>query len=175
MKNPHTPNFTLSIGLVHNYKEPGRFTQISMGLIRYSCSHISRAPMNWFPTNLGCGVFSSSSTNIWYSKCWNSKKSFLWRHHFGTLLVGMINLKMQVDDPNSMNIEFWVRNFTGYEPIRRRIDCVMGIITPAIDKNCLRNSHNIRGKVWMKNSMHAWLYTQQVLIYIETLPQLMCE
>ena len=46
---------------------------------------ISQAPMNRFPPNLGCGCFSSCSTDTWYPKCWNAKKSFLWCHHFCTL------------------------------------------------------------------------------------------
>ena len=38
---------------------------------------ISRAPMNLFPPNLGCGgFFKSCSTDIWDSKCWNAKKVF---------------------------------------------------------------------------------------------------
>ena len=61
-ENPQTPNLTWIdswwpeygpheylinpieisvIGLVHYYLEPGQFTLTSMGLIRYSCSHIS--------------------------------------------------------------------------------------------------------------------------------------
>ena len=50
----------------------------------YSRGHIS-GPMNRFPPNLGCECFSSCFTDTWYSKWWNAKKVFLWRHHFGTL------------------------------------------------------------------------------------------
>ena len=45
--NTHSPDFErfvwnpCKIGLVHNCLEPGQFTLISMGLIRYSCGHIS--------------------------------------------------------------------------------------------------------------------------------------
>ena len=78
MKNPHTPNLTSICSnehkyLVHNCLEPGQFTLISMGPISYSCGHIS-GPMNRFPPNLGCGCFSSCSTNTWYPKRWNTKK-----------------------------------------------------------------------------------------------------
>ena len=47
-----------------------------MGLIRYSCGHIS-GPHDWFPPNLDCGRFSSCSTDTWYPKRWNAKKKVL--------------------------------------------------------------------------------------------------
>ena len=94
-ENPHTPNLT-RIGswwpekwpheyLIsptevsanwpgHTCLESDQFTLISTRLIRYSCGHIS-GPMNWFPPNLGCGCFSSCSTDTWYPKRWNAKKT----------------------------------------------------------------------------------------------------
>ena len=54
---------------------PGsKFTLISMGLIRYSCGHISghREPIHVkFDESL-----SSCSTEIWLWKCWNKKRRF---------------------------------------------------------------------------------------------------
>ena len=55
-----------------------------MGLIRYSCGHIS-GPMNQFMSNLVCEGFSSCSTEIWSWKCWNAKKENLMMSHFGAL------------------------------------------------------------------------------------------
>ena len=43
----------------------------------------------FFPYNLHVvvdGRFSSCIIDAWYSKHWNAKRSFLWHHHFGTLL-----------------------------------------------------------------------------------------
>ena len=55
--------------------EPGQFALISMGLIRYSCGHIS-GPHEPIPTKFGLWMFSSCSTNTWYPKCWNAKQAF---------------------------------------------------------------------------------------------------
>ena len=64
--------------MVPNSYEPVQFTLISMGLIRYSCGHISG---HHDPIHVEFGVFfSSSSTEIWSWKCWNEKKKVLWRH-----------------------------------------------------------------------------------------------
>ena len=42
--------------------------------------------MNRLPPNLGCGCFSSCSTDTWYPKHWNPKKSFFVDvHRFCTL------------------------------------------------------------------------------------------
>ena len=60
---------------VHNCLEPGQFTLISMGLIRYSWDHIFDL-MNWFPTHFGCGCISSRSTNKWSSKYFNAINVF---------------------------------------------------------------------------------------------------
>ena len=49
-----------------------------MGLIRYSCSHIS-CPLNRF-MYLMCEGFSWCSTEIWSWKCWNTKTTIWWRH-----------------------------------------------------------------------------------------------
>ena len=94
MKNPHTPNLTwigswwpeirpheylispIESGLVHNCLEPGQFTLISMGLIRYSCGHIS-GPHEPIPTQFFLWMFFIMLH--WYiiSKTQKSKKFFV--------------------------------------------------------------------------------------------------
>ena len=56
--------------------EPGKFTLISMGLISYSCGHISghHEPI---PTKFGVWRFFSCSTEIWRKKSWKCWKVFL--------------------------------------------------------------------------------------------------
>ena len=46
----------MEIGLVPNSYEPGQFTLISIGLIKYSCSHIS-GPHETIPTSYGLWMF----------------------------------------------------------------------------------------------------------------------
>ena len=46
-----------------------------MGLIRYSCSHIS-CPHEPIHVKFGVWGFSSCSTEIWSWKCWNAKQQF---------------------------------------------------------------------------------------------------
>ena len=50
-----------------------------MGLIRYSCGHIS-GHHNQFMSHLVCEGFSSCSTEILSWKCWNAQKKIWWRH-----------------------------------------------------------------------------------------------
>ena len=47
-----------------------------MGLITYSCGHIS-SPHEPIPTKFGLWELSSCSTDIWYSNYWNLKKFFV--------------------------------------------------------------------------------------------------
>ena len=102
MKNPHTPNLTwigswwseicpheylispteISVnwsgskpGLVHNCLEPDQFTLISMGLIRYSCGHIS-SPHEPIPTQFGLWMFFIMLHRYMVSKTLKSKKVF---------------------------------------------------------------------------------------------------
>ena len=57
-----------------------------------------------------------------------------------------------------------------YFPIRWKSDYIIWIsYTPAIHPNkskkltwCIAPSHNIRGKVWMKNNM--WLHRKQIIV-----------
>ena len=51
-----------------------QFTLISMGLIMYSCDHIS-VPHEPISTKFGMWGFSPCSIDIWYSKRWNKKKT----------------------------------------------------------------------------------------------------
>ena len=51
------PLKSVYIGLVPNSYEPGQFTLISMGLIRYSCGPYLGPTMNRFMSNLVCGGF----------------------------------------------------------------------------------------------------------------------
>ena len=73
-------------GLVHNCLEPDQFTLISMGLIRYSCGHIS-GPHEPIPTQIGLWMFFIMLHWYMVSKTLKSKKSFLWRHRFCTLFM----------------------------------------------------------------------------------------
>ena len=108
MKNLHTPNFTwigswepeicpheyLISPIEINVNWPGSqqlwtspiYTDFSGA---NSCSHIL-GPINQFLPNLGFGSLFIMLYGIlrcsWYSKRWNIKIVFLWRHHFGTLL-----------------------------------------------------------------------------------------
>ena len=77
MKNPHTPNLTWIGSLWPEIwsHEPGQSTLISMGLIRYSCGHIS-CPHELIPTRFGLWMFLSCSIDTWYPKFWMQKKSF---------------------------------------------------------------------------------------------------
>ena len=56
-----------------------------MGLIRYSCGHIS-GPHEAIPTQFGLWMFFIMLHRYMISKTLKSKKSFLWRHRFCTLL-----------------------------------------------------------------------------------------
>ena len=46
---------------------------------------LSWAPINRYPQTLGCGGFSSCSTDICGIRNAEMQESFLWRHYFGTL------------------------------------------------------------------------------------------
>ena len=66
-KNPHTSNMT--------HYEPDQFTLISVGLTRFSCSHISdhNEPI---PTKFWFGMFFIMLHQQMNSKCLNAKKDF---------------------------------------------------------------------------------------------------
>ena len=66
------------IGLVHNSNEAGQCTLISMGLITYSCGHIS-GHNELIHVKFGVWRFSCS-TEIWSWKCCNAKMKIWWRH-----------------------------------------------------------------------------------------------
>ena len=70
------PQWNQCIGLVHNCYEPGQFTLLSMGLITYSCGHIS-GPHK--PIHVKFGVWGFF-IEIWSWKCLNAKSNFWWRH-----------------------------------------------------------------------------------------------
>ena len=63
-KKPSHTKFDMNWSNLHRFQ---------WGWLRIQAA-ISRAPMNQFPPSLGCGGFSSCSTDTWYSKCWNKKK-----------------------------------------------------------------------------------------------------
>ena len=67
-----------------NSYEPGQFTLISMGLIRYSWSHISGSHEP-IPTKFGLWMFFIILHRYMVSKTLKCKKSFLWRHRLCTL------------------------------------------------------------------------------------------
>ena len=81
IKNPHAPNLTW-IGSW--WLEPGQFTLISVGLLRYSCSHIS-GPHELIPTKFGLWMFFIMLHRYMVSKTLKCKKKFLWCHRFCTL------------------------------------------------------------------------------------------
>ena len=79
MKNPHTPNLTWICSWcpeIQNSYEPDQFTLISIGLIRYSCGHISGLHET-IPTKWTVDAFHHASPiwyRGWYPKRWNVKK-----------------------------------------------------------------------------------------------------
>ena len=71
--------------------------------------------------------------------------------------------------------------------IRWRSDYIIGFVTPVIGPNkskkltrLIAPEHNIRGKVWMKNSMHDFTDNNLLsvksctLFFIQTLPRILC-
>ena len=68
--------------------EPDQFTLISMGLIRYSCGHIS-GPHEPIPIQFGLWMFFIMLHRYMHL---DPKKVFLWRHRFSTLLKSLISL-----------------------------------------------------------------------------------
>ena len=62
-------------GLVHNCVEPGQFTLITMGLIRYSCDHIL-GPHQPIPTKFGLWMFLIMLHRYMVSKTLKCKKVY---------------------------------------------------------------------------------------------------
>ena len=83
------PNIWLNSEMMDTKEEPGQFTLISMGLIRYSCGHIlgRHEPI---PTKFGVWrFFIMLYRNMRGKKIMKMLiKYFWWRHHFGRLIYG---------------------------------------------------------------------------------------
>ena len=84
MKNIHSPNLVGIGSWGQNSYEPGQFTLISMGLIRYSCSHISG---HHEPIHVKFGVWGFFIMFYWniVMKMLKCKKENLMMSHFSTL------------------------------------------------------------------------------------------
>ena len=108
-----------------NCYEPGQFTLISIGLIRYSCGHISGHHES-IPTKFALWMFFIMLHRYIVSKTRKCKIKKLWRHHFGTLLHLLINSSPTTKIPikNNQSLSFWHALFTVWKRIKNTVNSI---------------------------------------------------